>query len=267
MKGDLSMSVADLKGIIKAANKPNKHRPGAKIKLTGSKKELQERLKAAGRWRANVPPKIPKTYKGKKVVKGKVYKPKKKVAPKKAAPKSKVDKDLLQVAMGIMANVGKEKHAERTAKELKLQPFSTAQLKTIYRKFIKETKDSRVTIKKGTRRDSIIHWITTNNIPDRFYPKKAAKATKYTYYMEGWNLNEGADEDEDKEEDYFTFDGEGVYWKLVKWGESGIEKYEAKASPEQMKHWKDMWGDMLETSARVWRETAKTELHLWDEPF
>ena len=51
MKGDSSMTVADLKSIIRAANKPNSMRAGANLKLTGSKKELQDRLKSVGRWR------------------------------------------------------------------------------------------------------------------------------------------------------------------------------------------------------------------------
>ena len=51
MKGDSSMTISDLKHIIREANKPNSRRAGANLKLTGSKKELQDRLKSVNRWR------------------------------------------------------------------------------------------------------------------------------------------------------------------------------------------------------------------------
>ncbi len=78
MKGDSSMTISDLKHIIREANKPNSRRAGANLKLTGSKKELQDRLKSVGRWREikSSPKKAP--VKKAPVKKAPVKKPRKK---------------------------------------------------------------------------------------------------------------------------------------------------------------------------------------------
>ena len=56
VKANIFFDVSDLKDAIRAVNKNPKRKGQPKIKLTGSKKELQDRLKAIGRWN-ELPPK------------------------------------------------------------------------------------------------------------------------------------------------------------------------------------------------------------------
>ena len=187
-------------------------------------------------------------------------------APKKAAPKPKVDKDLLQVTMGIMANVGKEKRAARKTKELKLEPFSIAQLKKIFRSFYEDTHPGRTArIKRNTSRETLVKWIMKDNIPEKYYPKKATKETKFTWTLEGWNLLDDAEEGADPAEALNMYGG--VNWKFDNIYPSGFTAFTARATKEEMMKWKRENEENLEKHARVYRETKKTRFHLWDDPF
>ena len=114
MKADSTFTIAELKDVIRSANKPNKYRKGAGLKLTGSKKELQARLKSVGRWREVAP--------AKKVAPKKVA-PTKKVAPKKVVPKKAVPKKptmtkvLMNYDMDVSSLIGKAAEEAREVKK------------------------------------------------------------------------------------------------------------------------------------------------------
>jgi hypothetical protein len=188
-------------------------------------------------------------------------------AKKIPAPKPKVDKDLLQVTMGIMANLGKEKFDERSAKEIKLEPFSIGQLKKIYRDFIKDKGRKAGPIPNRISKKNVIHWIITNNIPEKFYPKKATKGTKYTWTLEGWNILDDDAEEGDDPAAALNMYGGGVNWKFDNIYPSGFTAFTARATKEDMMKWKSDHEENWEKYARVYRETKTRRYQLWDDPF
>jgi hypothetical protein len=213
MKADSTFTIAELKHVIRKANEPNKYRKGAGLKLTGSKKELQARLKSVGRWRDVVPA-------------------------KKATPKKKVAKKKLTRA----------EHKESYKKDAHWNKYTKEQLWNMYEGASKGVKNAKnlgfldwVEEKVGKP--------PTKEKKKKVAPKKVApkKDTKNTYEIDlnreyaDWGLLDALDASWTKKP-WSAPKGMGGY-------PSGMERYQKKLTSAEWKRFLDKWEhEMMEMS-------------------
>jgi hypothetical protein len=229
-------------------------------KVTGGEKGKRWRIESKGKRYY-----VPKEDVKKGVVKKKKVEPKKKTpAPKKAEPKP-VDKDLFQKAMGVMADVAKEKAGKEKKREL-LMRYSLPQIKKAYKLAVEKKSggEKTQTFRRNQSKSGIIEGSFRKGYDlFEFLKEKPKKDPTKKYILEGFYL---LDDDADFEggESGIPFDLEQYGFKFKQSYPSGLIALEANLSVDKLRDFVKENEENYEDYTRLYTETKRYKNMVWD---